>query len=83
MIQAVSTQKLPGPLGESQNELQKFTESPFSYMEECAQKYGDIFQLPFAVGGDPMPTVILSHPDALQVLYKPSSLQYFENQKIS
>jgi unspecific monooxygenase len=73
---------LKGPSGKPEKELYKFSQDPFSYLDDCVEKYGDIFQIPFTVGGFFKPSIILGNPEAIQTLNSPAVLPYLENIQI-
>lgn len=63
-----------GPKSPALLELLKWIANPISYMEAAAQRYGDIFTLPF--GYDFSPHVFVSNPQAIQQIFTNESKQF-------
>ncbi|MEM7554253.1 MAG: cytochrome P450 [Cyanobacteria bacterium P01_A01_bin.84] len=57
---------IPSPNSPVLIQMIRWVFSPMKYMEECAQKYGDIFTL--RVGENFAPLVFVSNPEALQYI---------------
>jgi unspecific monooxygenase len=77
----IPQKQLQGPTGDPTEEIQQFSIDPFSYLDNCVQKYGDIFRLPYCVEGNFIPTVVISNPEAVQIFGSPATLKYLENQQ--
>jgi cytochrome P450 family 110 len=68
--------KLPNPVKTpALLQMMQWILTPLSLMEDCAQRYGDIFTL--TVGSKLTPIVYVSNPQALQEIFTGDSTKQF------
>ncbi|NES03648.1 MAG: cytochrome P450 [Okeania sp. SIO2F4] len=63
--------QLPGPKAPALIQLLQWVAEPLTFMEKCAEEYGDSFQVKLNY-----PMVFISHPKAIEEIFKTNPKQF-------